>query len=132
MSHAATTWQSGCSRKALVFAGPIMPQPMTPTVMRFEAEGRACPQALAGRMAAAPAAAPADLMKARREKGDLSVGSERRESDRRFFIVVSGAPLFLRSTKAHKSVYWRLVKKEKLMRRKSSTMALARDREDRM
>src|SRR5436305_13182302 len=58
-SQAATTWQSDCSRKDLVLAGPIIPQPITPMVMRSEAGGRP-PQAqvVRGRVtAAAPAAA---------------------------------------------------------------------------
>src|SRR6266567_8417437 len=62
-SQAATTWQSFSARKFLVLLGPIMPQPTTPMVMRFEAEGRAEPaQAVRGMMAAAPAA----LRKSRR------------------------------------------------------------------
>ena len=34
MSHAATTWQSSKLRNDFVLAGPIMPQPITPIVMR--------------------------------------------------------------------------------------------------
>src|SRR5580658_661648 len=54
MSQAAPTWQSSRERKALVLAGPIMPQPMTPMVMRLEGAVRA--QETRGSMAAAPAA----------------------------------------------------------------------------
>src|SRR5450755_4038398 len=35
-SHAATTRQSSSERKLLVFCGPCMPQPITPTLMRLD------------------------------------------------------------------------------------------------
>ena len=65
-------------QERLGVAGPIMPQPMTPRVMRFEAGGRAAPQALAGRIDTAPAA----LRKSRRVK-------QERELDGKFFIIVT-------------------------------------------
>src|ERR1700678_2277538 len=67
MSHAATTWQSSCARNALVFAGPIMPHPMTPMVMRFEGLVRPLPEiARAHAPRGSRAVAPATLRKSRR------------------------------------------------------------------
>src|ERR1035441_10982357 len=80
MSHAATTWQSASPRNDLVFAGPIMPHPMTPMVMRLEADGRPMPQAALGMAAAAPAT----LRKSRLVNKDLDF-----EVDWRFFILFS-------------------------------------------
>src|SRR5579863_6488002 len=63
MSQAATTWQSLKPRKDLVFAGPIMPHPITPMVMRSCAGTR---RARAKGAADTAAAAAADWMKWRR------------------------------------------------------------------
>src|SRR5690348_4240522 len=63
MSQAATTWQSSKPRKDLVLAGPIMPQPMTPMVMRSCAGTRRARAKGAAEMAAAAAA---DWMNLRR------------------------------------------------------------------
>src|SRR5580658_2685605 len=84
MSQAATTWQSSWARNAFVLAGPIMPQPITPIVMRLEADGRApeiaCAHALPGRRAAAPAA---------RTKSRRVMDAREFELDGRSFIVFS-------------------------------------------
>src|ERR1700761_7538905 len=66
MSQAATTWQSGWARNAFVLAGPIIPQPMIPTVIRSDAGGRD-PRASA--VEDVTAAAPAALRKIRRVNG---------------------------------------------------------------
>src|SRR5712664_531941 len=75
-SQAATTWQSFWPRKALVFPGPIMPQPTTPMVIRSEGAGRPfLPKMLAGMMVGAVIATPAAARKRRR------LIPERREED---------------------------------------------------
>src|SRR5580658_5433762 len=66
-SHAATIWQSGCFKKTSVLAGPIMPQPITPMVMRSEAGAR---PARANALRESTAAAAAACMNLRRDNCD--------------------------------------------------------------
>src|SRR5580658_995979 len=68
MSQAATTWQPGILRNALVLFGPCMPQPITPMVMR------SCAGTYAARrrgLEAMATVAPAVARKLRREIGDF-------------------------------------------------------------
>src|SRR3974390_675600 len=73
MSQAATTRQSSYPRNDLVFAGPIMPHPTTPIVIRSEAGTR---RARANGAAETAAAAAADWMKLRRGIANEGAGTE--------------------------------------------------------
>src|SRR5690242_15000450 len=80
-SHAATTWQSGKARNALVLLGPCMPQPTTPRVTRSDgAFLPPRPSALRGTNVGRAMAAPAAVRKWRRLTLALNEG---------FFIVSS-------------------------------------------
>src|SRR5579863_5167594 len=72
MSQAATTWQSLKPRKDLVLAGPIMPHPMTPMVMRSCAGTR---RARAKGLAENAAVAAADWMNLRRVMAESKKGA---------------------------------------------------------
>jgi hypothetical protein len=79
-------------------------------------------------MAAAPAAALADLIKTRREKGDLRVGSDVMASGRRFFIVVLRGALVPAFEPDAQIDLLATLKGAEIRRGKSSTMALAGER----
>src|SRR4051812_8912546 len=68
MSHAATTRQSSKPRNDLVLAGPIMPQPITPILMRSFGPTGGAPVKAARANGDAPnaVAAPAACIKRRR------------------------------------------------------------------
>src|ERR1019366_3133975 len=63
-SHAATTRQSSSARNDLVFSGPCIPQPMTPTVMRLD--GRFWPKIELGTIVGRAMAATVVVIKRRR------------------------------------------------------------------